>query len=268
MIKVFITGASGNVGSTIVRHIQSRSEFQLVGGWAKEAGQDMGTLAGLAPLGLSVSPSLEQGLDASQPDVVIDFSATPLLRGNLQAYADRGLNAVVGTTGLTESDLAPFAQLVRDKGLRWAVIPNYGLGISLASQFIQQARQFYPYITISDQHTQAMANAPSGTAAALAADAVNAANALPLGAVESQEVYPGVLGASISGVPVFSQRLPFPGPYSGHVITLARPDEVIKLEVMDFTSDIYMDGVFLTAGKIAGFPAGTLLRSLAQVING
>ena len=36
---------------------------------------------------------------------------------------------------------------------------------------------------------------------------------------------------------------------------------------MDFTSDIYMDGVFLTAGKLAELPAGSFLTSLAEVMQ-
>lgn len=262
-IKVFVTGASGNVGSTIVRTIQTKDGFELVGGWGKESGQDLGVLAGIRPLGIKITADLEAGLNQAKPDVVIDFSATPVLKSNFAAYLKHNLNAVIGTTGLSEDDLEPFKAEVATRGLRWAVIPNFGLGINLVSEFIKKARQFYPYITITDQHTHKMANAPSGTAAALAA----AADTGKPGEVSSRETYPGVLGATIAGVPVHSQRLPWPGPYSGHEITLARQDEIIKISVQDFTSDIYMDGVFLTAEKISSFPAGSFLRSLAEVMK-
>ena len=262
MTKVFVTGASGNVGSTIVRFIQNKPDFELVGGYCLEAGQDLGELAGIGELGIKAAADLDAGLTAAAPDVVIDFSATPVLKQNMETYLKHDLNVAVGTTGLTEEDLAPIKTEVERRGLKWAVVPNYGLGISLIGEFIKNARKFYPYVTISDQHTAQMANAPSGTAASLAQMATG-----ELGEVKSAEVYPGVLGAHIAGVPVFSQRLPFPGPYSGHVVTLARQDEIIKLEVMDFTSDIYMDGVFLTAGKLADLPAGSFLTSLAEVMQ-
>ena len=263
MIKVFVTGASGNVGTTIVRTIQTRGGFELVGGWGKESGQDLGVLAGIGPLGIEMTADLEVGLKEARPDVVIDFSATPVLKSNLALYSKHNLNAVIGTTGLSEDELEPFKGEVAAKGLRWAVIPNFGLGISLVSEFIEQARQYYPYIAITDQHTHKMANAPSGTAAALAAAASTGKPA----EVASRETYPGVLGATIAGVPVHSQRLPWPGPYSGHEITLARQDEIIKISVQDFTSDIYMDGLFLTVEKLSSFPAGSFLRSLAEVMK-
>lgn len=264
MIRVFVTGVSGNVGSTIVRTIAEKEGFALTGGWAKETGEDIGALAGVQELGLKVAPALAEGLAAAAPDVAIDFSSTQILESNMRAYLEAGVCAVVGTTGLTEKQLAPYRAEVTKRGLRWAVIPNYGLGISLASDFIKKARAYYPFVSITDQHTNKMANAPSGTAAALAQDASEG----PEGEVESKESYSGVLGGKIAGIQVFSQRLPWPGPFSGHEITLARKDEIIKISVQDFTSDIYMDGVFMTAGKIASFPAGTFLRSLSEVMAG
>jgi len=264
MIRVFVTGASGNVGRTIVRTIQKLEGFELAGGWCREVGEDLGTLAGIKPLGVVAASSLGEGLAASKPDVVIDFSATPLLEGNMSSYINTGLNAIIGTTGLTDEQLAPYEKEVAAKGLRWAVIPNYGLGINLVSDFIKKAREYYPFVTITDRHTNEMANAPSGTAAALALSASEG----DFGEVKSRESYPGVLGGKIHGVQVFSQRLPWPGPYSAHEITLARKDEIIRVTVEDHTSDIYMDGLFLTAGKISGFPAGSFVRSLSEVMNG
>ena len=75
---------------------------------------------------------------------------------------------MIGNTGLTDEDLAPFVKEVKEKGLRWAVIPNYGLGITLVMDFIKKVRGYYPYISIIDRHFPGMANAPSGTAASLA----------------------------------------------------------------------------------------------------
>ncbi len=262
MIRVFLAGASGNVGRTIVRTIREVDGLELVGGWCKEAGEDLGKLAGIEPSGVIATDDIEKGLAASSPDLVIDFSATQALENNLRTYLKHGLNVVVGTTGLSDEQFEPFRKEVAAKGLRWAAIPNYGLGISLVSQFIKEARKYYPYVSIVDQHQEKMANAPSGTAAALAKAASEGAT----GEVASRETYPGVLGAKIAGVQVLSQRLPWPGPYSGHEITLGRKDEIIRISVQDYTSDIYMDGLFLTARRIASFPAGAFVRDLAEVM--
>ena len=54
MIKIFVTGASGNVGKTIVRTARTMDDFELAGGWCAEAGLDIGSLAGIEPLGIKI----------------------------------------------------------------------------------------------------------------------------------------------------------------------------------------------------------------------
>lgn len=181
----------------------------------------------------------------------------------MKIYLARKVDAVIGTTGLRDEQVAPFEEEVARRGLRWAMIPNYGLGINLVSDFIRKARRFYPFVTIQDKHPHTMANAPSGTAAFLA----QAASPGSQGEVASQETHPGVLGGILEGVPVFSQRLPWPGPYSAHEITLARQDELITITVQDHTSQIYMDGIFLTLRKLPTLPRGSFIRDLAEVMH-
>lgn len=262
MKRVFVSGASGNVGKLVVRNVLEREGFELAGGWCLEAGRDLGVLAGVAPAGVVSSVDLASGLRDSSPDVVVDFTSTAVLMNNLRIYADAGADAVIGTTGLNDGEMAQVGEMVKEKGLRWSVISNYGLGINLVMDFLRTARQYYPYVAVTDRHPARMANAPSGTAATLAGIASEG----PKGEVESREVFPGVMGAMISGVPVTSQRFPYPGPYSEHEVTLARPDEVIRVTVQDFSSEIYIDGIFLALGKVGDLPRGTLARSLKELV--
>ena len=261
-MRIFISGASGNVGKTLVRTIQNIEWAELVGGWCLEKGEDLGVLAGIGSIGVAASDSLRAGIAASKPDIVIDFSVTPILPDNLAIYAELGLNAVIGTTGLTDEDLEPFAKAVREKGLRWSVIPNYGLGINLVKDFIERVKKYYPYISVIDRHFPGMANAPSGTAGSLAKSSEGGE-----APVSSSVVYPGVLGATISGIPVLSQRMPWPGPYSEHEVFLGRKDEIIRISVEDHTSDIYMDGVFLAVRKLPQMAPGTFLRELSEIMK-
>ena len=100
MARIFLSGASGNVGKALVREIAAGGEFELAGGWCLEAGEDLGTLAGIAPLGVAASASLEEGVAASKPDVVVEFSAAAVMEDNLECYLRLGADAVIGTTGL------------------------------------------------------------------------------------------------------------------------------------------------------------------------
>ena len=89
MARIFLSGASGNVGKALVREIAAGGEFELAGGWCLEAGEDLGTLAGIAPLGVKASASLEEGVAASKPDIVVEFSAAAVQSRMLSA-ARRG----------------------------------------------------------------------------------------------------------------------------------------------------------------------------------
>jgi len=259
--KIFVSGASGNVGRLLVRHVLERDGFELAGGYCRECGEDLGVLAGGNPAGILACADLREGLLKSKAGLVIDFTHASVLMEHLAVYADLGLDAVIGTTGLSEEDFLRVESIVSEKGLRWAIISNYGLGINLVMDFMARAKEFYPYLSITDRHHPAMGNAPSGTAAMLARSVPEGQR----GTVQSREVYEGVLGGKIAGIPVHSERLPYPAPFSEHEIVLGRQDEIIRITVSDFTSEIYMDGVFLAASRISDLPPGTLVRTLSEL---
>ena len=259
-IRLFVAGASGNVGHLVVREALSREDVDLVGGTCLEAGTDLGTLAGTDPVGLRAVADLEEGLAACSPDVVVDFTSAAVLRDHLDLYLRRGQDAVVGTTGFPEEDLPELKARVEERGLRLALIANFGLGINLVMDFLEKVREHYPYASIQDRHTASMANAPSGTAGLLAAAAGE-----PSGEVLSREVVPGVLGGRSFGVPVFSQRMPYPGPFSEHEITLGRPDEILRVTVTDFSSSVYLEGIFRAVRGLGALPPGTLARRLGDL---
>lgn len=62
MPKIFVSGASGNVGRTIIRSITTTDDLTLVGGWCLEGGSDLGALAGMPPIGIKASATLAAGL--------------------------------------------------------------------------------------------------------------------------------------------------------------------------------------------------------------
>ena len=124
MARIFLSGASGNVGKALVREIAAGGEFELAGGWCLEAGEDVGTLAGIAPLGVAASASLEEGVAASKPDVVVEFSAAAVMEDNLECYLRLGADAGIGTTGLKPDKLAELGARAAAQGLRWSALPN------------------------------------------------------------------------------------------------------------------------------------------------
>jgi 4-hydroxy-tetrahydrodipicolinate reductase len=257
MTRVFVAGATGNVGSQLVKALVQSGDLDLAGGFCTEEGAELGrNKNGDVIYGTS---DLAKGLDGSGADVVVDFTSTRIIMENLRVYAAAKVDAVIGTTGFTEQMLDEARELASGSGARWAVISNFGLAINLLMDFLTTARKHYPHVSVIDRHPAQMANAPSGTA-------VTIARALSDGSevsMQSQEVIPGVLGGKEQGIRIFSQRLPYPGPYSEHEVVLGRQDEIIRITVQDFSSAVYVDGVFLALRKIGDFPPGTLVTEFS-----
>lgn len=257
-MRLFISGATGNVGRLLVRAVLGEADLELAGGFCAEGTVDLAAFQGLSPCGVTGHDDLARGLDETEPEAVIDFTSTPIVMDNLRLYAERGLDAVIGTTGFDEAMMAEAKALAASKGLRWVVIANYGLAINLVADFLERVRAHYPYVSIIDRHPARMANAPSGTALTLAEAASGEA-----GPVESRPVIDDVLGASREGCQILSQRLPYPGSYSEHEITLGRPDELIRITVQDFSSAVYVPGVLLALRGLPKIPKGTIVTSLS-----
>ncbi len=258
-LKVFVSGASGNVGRQIVKEIIKSDDMELVGGFALEV-EDIGTLAGLEPYGVKSTNDLKSGLKTSKPDVVVDFTSANIIMDNITAYVSEGIDAVIGTTGFTPEMMKEVKQMVEKKSLRFVVISNYGLGINLVIDFLKKASKYYQYATITDRHTSVMANAPSGTSMLLAEHIK-----LSPGEIKSREVIKGVLGGEHNNIKIHSERLPYPSAFSEHAITLGREDEIIRITVTDFSSSVYIDGVMLSLRRIKELPKGTLITELSEI---
>jgi 4-hydroxy-tetrahydrodipicolinate reductase len=54
-IRVFVSGASGNVGRLVTGAVREAADLELVGGWCREAGEDLGLLAGQAAAGIAAA---------------------------------------------------------------------------------------------------------------------------------------------------------------------------------------------------------------------
>ncbi len=169
MTKIAITGAAGRMGRRIAAlALADRKRFQIVS--AMEApgheamGSDVGTLAGAGPCGLIVSETLQ-----GQPQVIVDFSVPESTLHWLDVAGSRGMAMVIGTTGLTESQLAEVADAAGKIPILQA--PNMSVGVNLLFRIVGQVAKALGEsydIEIAETHHRFKKDAPSGTALGLA----------------------------------------------------------------------------------------------------
>jgi 4-hydroxy-tetrahydrodipicolinate reductase len=262
--RVYVSGATGNVGRHLVRALISSADLELVGGWARRDVRDLGEMVGLPRLGIGASSDLRRSLEAAAADVVIDFTAPAVVMDNLRTYAELGLDGVIGTTGFTDDTLGQARAWAAEKRLRWAIIANFCLSMNLALDFAKSVRSYYPYVTIVEKHYAQKADAPSGTSLWLARSLATGEG----GAVLSKELLPGVLGGDFQGVRIHSVRVPTPAFHGEHEIIMARQDEALTIKVTDYSSAIFNDTVLTTVRKLGQLPAGSVITSLGELPGG
>ena len=177
--KILLVGASGRMGLAITRAAAESRGLRVVaavdrpddGSRPPVQGRDLGTLAGLAPLGVAVGADLDAALAGAAgeaPDVMIDFSSPAATAVNLSACARAHVAALVGTTGLgADAEAAAQSAAARVPVL---IAANTSVGVTLLTELVRAAARALPGefdIEILDAHHRAKVDAPSGTALAL-----------------------------------------------------------------------------------------------------
>jgi 4-hydroxy-tetrahydrodipicolinate reductase len=159
------------MGRRIIDLIRTEPGLRLSGALAHAAhpalGQDVGELAGVGPMGISLEGDLANILPHA--DVVIDFSRADATMDYLPMVAAAQKAMVIGTTGFTASQRADIVQL--SKTMRCLLAPNMSLGVNVLFQVLQQVATLLPDydVEILEAHHRTKVDAPSGTALRMAA---------------------------------------------------------------------------------------------------
>jgi 4-hydroxy-tetrahydrodipicolinate reductase len=168
-ISLAIAGAAGRMGKRLVALAAEQPDvFTLTTAIATHSssflGQDAGTLAGIAPLGVALTASL-----AGNPDVLIDFTTPAATRTLLPQCVERKIALLIGTTGLTAADQELITQAAETIPVLHATNTSLGVNVLLAvaAQVARQLGDAYD-IEIVEAHHNQKKDAPSGTALSLA----------------------------------------------------------------------------------------------------
>jgi 4-hydroxy-tetrahydrodipicolinate reductase len=164
-ISVVVTGACGKVGRHVVHGIAGEADLRLVAAVdRKRVGQDIGAIAGVSPLGVTVVDNLAAAIDSSKPQVLVEFTTPDAVKGNLRTALKKRVACVVGTTGLAPADLAEVAALCREYSTPALVAPNFAIGAVLMMEFAAKAARYFSAAEIIELHHDQKLDAPSGTA--------------------------------------------------------------------------------------------------------
>jgi len=199
-MRLIVAGAGGRMGRALTRVISETPGAVIAG--ALEApgsallGKDSGILAGLPENGVKLSADLWE-LSANA-DGILDFTVPAATIANVAIAAERKLVHVIGTTGLSGSDMA----VIKSVTSRAIVVQsgNMSLGVNLLAALVKRVAQSLDTdfdIEILEMHHKAKIDAPSGTALMLG-EAAAAGRGVDL-ALHSARGRDGITGARKAG---------------------------------------------------------------------
>lgn len=174
MTRAALIGVTGRMGRALVRAAAGFPRLSISAAVAAPGnpalGRDAGELAGVAPLGVTVTADLERALEAA--DVAIDFSVAAAAAANLRACRAARRPLLIGTTGLAPELSGELEAAARDIAV--LVAANTSIAVTLLIELVRSAAAVLPAdfdIDILEAHHRGKRDAPSGTALALAAAA-------------------------------------------------------------------------------------------------
>lgn len=250
MIRVCIAGATGWAGSELARAVGTAGDLALVSGVSrKNAGRMLGDAIGEPGLQTPLFASLAEAL-ALPSDVVVEYTKPDSAKANILTALEHGRHVVVGTSGLSDADLADIDVVATKRERAVLACGNFALTVVLLQHFAQVAARHLPAWEIIDYASDAKRDAPSGTARELAARLSGVrppALTVPLDETTGPRE---TRGATLGSTQVHSVRLPS-YVISAEVI-FGMPDQRLTLRHDSGTSARpYVDGALLAIRKVS-----------------
>jgi 4-hydroxy-tetrahydrodipicolinate reductase len=182
--SVAVVGATGTMGALAVRLIEAAPDLTLHAAIGSRDPLDRITGA----------------------DVVLDFTVPAVSPDIVSAALDRGIPALVGTSGWSADRIQALrARVDALPELGVVIVPNFSLGSVLATRFAAMAAPFFDSIEIIESHHAGKIDSPSGTAIRTA-ELIGQARS-EVGPVAAPHADQRARGQQVASVPIHSLRL-------------------------------------------------------------
>jgi 4-hydroxy-tetrahydrodipicolinate reductase len=210
-IRVGVIGASGRMGAEVCRAVEGDSDLELVG-----------RVGHADPLDVLVDGGAE---------VAVDFTTPKAVKDNVSYLLEHEIHAVVGTSGLSEQDIAELESTAADHAANVLIAPNFAVGAVLMMRFAAQAAPFFDAAEIVERHRAGKLDKPSGTSLRTAA-------LMDSGRRESWTK------------PIEIHSLRLPGSVAHQEVVLGGPGETLTIRHDSLDRASFMPGVLLAIKNV------------------
>jgi 4-hydroxy-tetrahydrodipicolinate reductase len=246
-IRVVINGALGRMGQEITKAVVCEPGLRAVGAVEKEVTQQYLPLAEASEL-ILLSSDLGSLLKSCDADVVVDFTNAEVSMAAAHIAIKQKVNMVIGTTGLSEENLAEIAKLCQTYKVGVVVAPNFSLGAALLIHLSKFAAKFFNHAEIIEMHHDKKADAPSGTAIATARAMAQTHGKPFIYPKVTREVLSNTRGGEMDGIAIHSLRLP--GFMAGQEVVFSGAGETLSLRHNAISRECYLPGVILAIKEV------------------
>lgn len=152
--------------------------------------------------------SVAEALDEVQADVLVDYTHASVVKENVVSAIERGVNIVVGSSGLSADDYDELDASARARRVGVIAAGNFSLGAAVLLRSALEAARHLDTWEVIDYSSATKPDAPSGTAREVAerlGEVRPPAVAVPVEDVVGPR---DARGASVAGSQVHSIRLP------------------------------------------------------------
>ncbi len=194
MIRVCVAGITGWTGAPVAEAVSAADDLELVAGVARSDPRHF----------LSVA----EALDAVDADVLVDYTHASAVEGNVRAALERGVGAVVGSSGLGAGAYDVIDALARERAVGVIAAGNFSLTAALLLRFATDAAAHFGFREVIDYASAGKEDAPSGTAREIAERLAAVHRPEPGVPLDDVLGSPAARGATVAGTQVHSLRLP------------------------------------------------------------
>ena len=239
MIIVAVCGSNGKKGKEVVRAVNEDNELTLVAQIDIVDGE---------------YSSIKDASAQKKIDVLVDFTQPKSIYENAQYCLNNGINIVIGTTGLSDEQIANLKSLSEQNKVSCLIAPNFSTGAVLMMMFAKQAAKYFDNAEIIEFHHNQKKDAPSGTAVKTALMMSEASEkSFVTGNCPETETIKGARGGiSYSDIHIHSVRMP--GYIASQEVLFGSSGQTFKIRHDSMNRECYMPGVLMAVKHVMTKP--------------
>ena len=235
MLNIAVCGSNGKMGQEVVKAVNNANDMQLVA----EIDIFNGQFA-----------TIKEAKDAVKIDVLIDFTQPASIFENALYCLNNGIKIVIGTTGLSDSQIGELKRLSIEKSVACLIAPNFSTGAVLLMKFAQMASKYFDNAEIIELHHNQKKDAPSGTAVKTALMMAEANEDFAKGNCPEKETIEGSRGGvAYNNIHIHSVRMP--GYIASQEVLFGSNGQIMTLRHDSMNRECYMSGVLLATRYFA-----------------